>query len=585
MKQFFKFAFASAFGLMIALTLLFFLSIFGVMSVALYQTKNVVPIRSNSILHLDLGGEVYERVEESPIDIVMSDYNFNQIGLNDLLVSINIAAVDPRIEGIYIESDGLISGLASIEEIRNALALFKESGKFVIVYGNVISQSEYFLNTVADSVFINPNGMLDYSGIAMKQVFLKETLDKVGVDVQTVRVGTFKSAVEPFTLTKMSDANRLQSQSLVNSLWNSMQEKVSESRSISIDSLTFFADENQLFRPTEEYVGHGLIDQLLKRSEVETRLKELSGLSADEDLRMVSPRKMLSATNIPSSESTIALLYAVGEIDGVNPNEGISSEKLCEEIKKLESDESVKGVVLRVNSPGGSALGSEDILAAIEELKQKKPVVVTMSDYAASGGYYISSNANYIFAHPTTITGSIGIFGLIPNVEGLSKKIGIAYDEVKTNKLSGFPSFTRPMSQSEQSIMQASVQRGYDLFVRRCADGRSLDPDSIRAVGEGRVWSGVQALEIGLVDSLGGMPEAIMKAAELASVENYQVVEYPRKRDWMEVLIADLTGDVESFVGKALLGEKYSLIQQLRGFERLKHLQARLPYEILINRD
>lgn len=584
MKQFFKFAFASAFGLIIAISILFFISIFGLMSVALYQTKSVVPIRSNSILHLNIGGELYERVEESPIDIVMSDYNVNKIGLNDLLSSIEAAAVDPRIEGIYIESDGLLSGLASIEELRNALTRFKESGKFVIVYGNVISQSEYFLTTVADSVYINPNGMLDFGGISLKQIFFKETLDKVGVDMQTVRVGTFKSAVEPFTLTKMSDANRLQSQSLANSLWNSIQEKISESRFISKDSLTFFADENQLFRPTEEYVGHGLIDQLLKRSEVETRLKEFSGLSSDEDLRLVSVRKMLAATSFTSSKSTIALLYAVGEIDGVTPNEGISSKKLCEEIKKLESDESVKGVVLRVNSPGGSAMGSEDILAALDELKQKKPVVVSMSDYAASGGYYISSNADYIFAHPTTITGSIGIFGLVPNVEGLSKKIGLAYDEVKTNKLSGFPSVTRPMSVSERSIMQASVQRGYDLFVRRCADGRSLDPDSIRAIGEGRVWSGAQALEIGLIDSLGGMSEAIVKAAELADLSDYQVLEYPRKRDWIQVLIADLTGDVESFAGKVLFGEKYSLIQQLRRFEQVKVLQARLPYDILINK-
>ena len=580
MKQFLKFTLATIVGVIVA-SLLGTLIFFGIIGAIAGSTEKVTELKSNSVYQLDLDGSLVDRSEEDPFSAALAEA-FGQaeqkvIGLDDVLANIEKAKSNDNVKGIYLKGGTLYGGFASIKEIRDALIDFKKTGKFIVAYADNYIQSNYYLVTVADKILINPQGMLELKGLAADLVFYKNTLDKIGVEMQVVKVGTFKSAVEPYITTKMSDANREQVTVYMNSIWKTMLNQISESRKISVDTLNAYADQMMMFQPTEKSKQYSLVDSLVFADEVDSILT-----SYVSDYKLVKHTAMNNLpTNKKFEKSKVAVIYAVGAIDG-GSNEGIISDKLVETINDVAKDDAVKSVVFRVSSPGGSAYGSEQIWRALSKLKAKKPLIVSMGDYAASGGYYISCMADVILAQPNTITGSIGIFGLIPNIAGLNNKIGLTYDGVKTNKLSDAISVNRPFRPEERDLMQNYVNRGYELFVKRCADGRKKTPDQIKAIAEGRVWTGEDALKIGLVDKIGGIDEAIQIAVDKAKLTAYNVKEYPVKEDFATKLMKSFGEDMETRFIKAQLGEQYKLFREIKNIEKINGIQARLPYELII---
>ena len=438
-------------------------------------------------------------------------------------------------------------------------------------------QSNYYLASVADKLLINPEGMLELKGLNADLVFFKNTLDKIGVEMQVVKVGTFKSAVEPYITTKMSDANREQVTVYMTSIWKTMLKDISESRKLSVDTLNAFADQMIMFQPTQKAVEYALVDSMVYADEVDSIMKSFA-----KDYKLVKHSAMTKVPDdIKFEKDKVAVIYAIGGIDG-GDGEGIVSEDLVETINEVAKDEAVKSVVFRVSSPGGSAYGSEQIWRALTKLKEKKPLIVSMGDYAASGGYYISCMADVIVAQPNTITGSIGIFGLIPNIAGLNNKLGLTYDGVKTNKMSDMLSINRPFRPEERDLMQAYVNRGYELFVKRCADGRNKKVEEIKAIAEGRVWTGEDALRLGLVDKIGGLDEAIALAVKKADLKAYNVKAFPAKEDFATKLMKSFGEDMETRFMKAQLGEQYKLFREIKNLENMNGIQARLPYELII---
>ena len=580
MKQFLKFTLATIVGVIVA-SLLGTLIFFGIIGAIAGSTEKVTELKSNSVYQLDLDGSLVDRSEEDPFSAALAEA-FGQaeqkvIGLDDVLANIEKAKSNDNVKGIYLKGGTLYGGFASIKEIRDALIDFKKTGKFIVAYADNYMQSNYYLVTVADKILINPQGMLELKGLAADLVFYKNTLDKIGVEMQVVKVGTFKSAVEPYITTKMSDANREQVTVYMNSIWKTMLNQISESRKISVDTLNAYADQMMMFQPTEKSKQYSLVDSLVFADEVDSILT-----SYVSDYKLVKHTAMNNLpTNKKFEKSKVAVIYAVGAIDG-GSNEGIISDKLVETINDVAKDDAVKSVVFRVSSPGGSAYGSEQIWRALSKLKAKKPLIVSMGDYAASGGYYISCMADVILAQPNTITGSIGIFGLIPNIAGLNNKIGLTYDGVKTNKLSDAISVNRPFRPEERDLMQNYVNRGYELFVKRCADGRKKTPDQIKTIAEGRVWTGEDALKIGLVDKIGGIDEAIQIAVDKAKLTAYNVKEYPVKEDFATKLMKSFGEDMETRFIKAQLGEQYKLFREIKNIEKINGIQARLPYELII---
>ena len=580
MKQFLKFTLATIVGVIVA-SLLGTLIFFGIIGAIAGSTEKVTELKSNSVYQLDLDGSLVDRSEEDPFSAALAEA-FGQaeqkvIGLDDVLANIEKAKSNDNVKGIYLKGGTLYGGFASIKEIRDALIDFKKTGKFIVAYADNYIQSNYYLVTVADKILINPQGMLELKGLAADLVFYKNTLDKIGVEMQVVEVGTFKSAVEPYITTKMSDANREQVTVYMTSIWKTMLNQISESRKISVDTLNAYADQMMMFQPTEKSKQYSLVDSLVFADEVDSILT-----SYVSDYKLVKHTAMNNLpTNKKFEKSKVAVIYAVGAIDG-GSNEGIISDKLVETINDVAKDDAVKSVVFRVSSPGGSAYGSEQIWRALTKLKAKKPLIVSMGDYAASGGYYISCMADVILAQPNTITGSIGIFGLIPNIAGLNNKIGLTYDGVKTNKLSDAISVNRPFRPEERDLMQNYVNRGYELFVKRCADGRKKTPDQIKAIAEGRVWTGEDALKIGLVDKIGGIDEAIQIAVDKAKLTAYNVKEYPVKEDFATKLMKSFGEDMETRFIKAQLGEQYKLFREIKNIEKINGIQARLPYELII---
>lgn len=580
MKQFLKYTFATIVGVFIA-SLLGGLLFVGILSAIAGSSEKETKLSPNSVYQIDLQGTLIDRSEEDPLSAALSEA-FGQpeqkvTGLDDLLSNIEKAKNDENIKGIYLKGGTLIGGLASIKEIRDALVDFKKSGKFIIAYADNYMQSNYFLVSVADKVLINPEGMLELKGLNAELMFFKNTLDKLGIEMQVVKVGTFKSAVEPFITTKMSDANREQVTVYMNSIWKTMLSQISSSRKISVDSLNKYADQMMMFQPTQMLKQYALVDSLVYVDQVDSIIKKYAV-----DFKIVKHSAMNKlADNKKFEKSKVAVIYAVGGIDEGN-GDGIESEKLVETIDKVAKDDAVKSVVFRVSSPGGSAYGSEQIWRALQNLKAKKPLIVSMGDYAASGGYYISSVADQIVAQPNTITGSIGIFGIIPNISGLNSKLGLTYDGVKTNKMSDAISVNRPFRPEERELMQNYVNRGYELFVKRCADGRKKTIDQIKAIAEGRVWTGEDALKIGLVDKIGGIDEAIEIAAKKAKLVAYNVKEYPAKEDFATKLMKSFGDDMESKIMKVQLGENYKIFKALKNVEKINGIQARLPYELII---
>ena len=591
MKDFLKFTLATVTGIILSSIVLFIISmvtLFGIMSAS--DTETIV--KKNSVMMLDLNGTLVERTQEDPLGILsqLLGDGSNTYGLDDILSSIQKAKENENIKGIYLQANSLGTSYASLQEIRNALLDFKESGKFVIAYADSYTQGLYYLSSVADKVLLNPKGMIEWKGIASAPLFYKDLLQKIGVEMQIFKVGTNKSAVDPFISTEMSPANREQVTAFINSIWGQVTEGVSASRSLPVDSLNALADRMLMFYPAEESVQCGLAGTLIYRNDVRNYLKQWVDLKEDDRLPVLGLSDMINVKkNMPKDKSgnIVAVYYASGEITDYSGSstseEGIVGTKVIRDLRKLKDDEDVKAVVLRVNSPGGSAFASEQIWHAVKELKTEKPVIVSMGDYAASGGYYISCVADTIVAEPTTLTGSIGIFGMVPNVKELSEKIGLTYDVVKTNKFSDFGNIMRPFNQDEKTLMQMMITQGYDTFVNRCAEGRHMSKEAIEKIAEGRVWTGEAAKELGLVDVLGGIDTALEIAVRKAGIEGYTVVSYPAKQDLLSSLLnTKPTNYVESQILKSKLGEYYQQFGMLKNLKERSMIQARIPFELNI---
>ncbi len=585
MKDFIKFTFASLIGVVLAgivFTVLGIIAMVGM--VASSDTETTV--NENSVFFLELNGTLSERVQEDPFQIFMEE-DFQAYGLDDILSAIKKAKAHENIKGIYLQANTLTTSFASLEEIRHALADFKESGKFIVAYADQYDQGMYYLASVADKVIVNPQGSISWQGLSSQTVFFKDLLKKIGVEMQIFKVGTYKSAVEPFIATEMSDANREQVTAFLNSIWNRLLEDVSVSRNIPTETLNSYADRFMMLQQAEEYIKCGLADTLMYKDGVLSYLKELSDRDQDQSLRTLTLEDMKNVKrNTPKDKSgnIIAVYYAFGGIDDATSiEEGINSQKVIKDLRKLREDETIQSVVLRVNSPGGSAYGSEQIWHEIELLKAEKPVVVSMGDYAASGGYYISCNADCIVADATTLTGSIGIFGMFPNMEELlTDKFGLHFDVVKTGKFADMGDISRPFNAAEREAMQNYINNGYKLFVKRCADGRGMSVEAIEKIAEGRVWTGATAKELGLVDELGGLDRAIEIAAEKAGIENYSIISYPAQESMFSSFLNEKADDYIVNRMTNNLGEYYHYINLIQQLKEADPIQARMPFHIEI---
>lgn len=585
MKEFLRSTLATITGVLICG---FIFIILGVTMLAGFvaSSESETIVMPNSVFTLELKGTVQERYQPSPVDQFFED-QISTYGLEDILSSIQKAKENEQIKGIYLHTGALACSTASLQAIHRALADFKQSGKFLIAYADMYTQGGYYLASVADKVIVNPVGSLSWHGLASETMFLKDFLAKIGVKMQIFRVGTYKSAVEPMTNTEMSPANREQTQAFLESTWKSIVSDVAASRNISVDSLNLLADQNMDLRPAEDYVRCGLADTLMYKDEVLSYLKSLAGLTEEDNLQTLSLDEMTRVKSVTPKSKTrdvVAVYYAYGEIDnGSSYDEGINSEKVAKDLRDLRKDKNVKAVVLRVNSPGGSAYGSEQIWREVTLLKAEKPVVVSMGDYAASGGYYISCAANKIVAEPTTLTGSIGIFGMMPDAsELLTNKLGLHFDGVKTHKMADMGSMSRSFNAEESALMQQMVNQGYALFTKRCAEGRNIPLEELCKIAEGRVWTGSMAKELKLVDELGGLDTAIQLAAELGKVKDYKLKSYPTKQDFLTEL---LNTRADRYIHSQLqetFGEYYQGFEWLRHVEQSDRLQARLPFNMRI---
>ena len=589
MKDFLKYTLATIVGL-IACTII--LSVIGIVSIvgiaASAGSASTATISDNSLFKLELKGTVNERVVENPFAALMGEEQ-TALGLNDILASIQKAAENDLIKGIYLEAGNINAQPASIEEIRNALVRFKQTGKFIVAYGDTYSESDYYICSVADKIILNPKGIVDWHGLASQTIYFKDLLDLAGVEMEVFKVGTYKSAVEPYTSTEMSAENREQITAYITSIWDNMVENVSLSRGISAQQLNHYADQYMAFCPTEECLAAGLVDTLLYKDATRDYLKQLMDTDEDERLKVVTLNEVKNLQkNVPLDKSgnIIAMYYAEGQIvdspsTGMNTAPEIVGEKVCTDLRKLRDDDNVKAVILRVNSPGGSAYASEQIWNEIVQLKAKKPVIVSMGDFAASGGYYISCAADTIIAQPNTLTGSIGIFGMFPNPHKLiTDKLKLNIETVKTNRFADFGAMGRPFSTDERAIMQRYINEGYANFIQRCADGRGMSNADIEAVAQGRVWTGEMAQERGLVDLLGDIEMAEEIAAEKAGIENYTLLTYPKEQNMLATLL-DKTKEsyIEARIGK-FAGDLQHELNLLYNIDNWSRLQARMPYEI-----
>ena len=588
MKSFIKYTLASLLALVlfgVVITIISIVSLAGIMA----SDGMTASVKENTILRINLGGDLAEQTQEDPFSTFTSGMEETVSGLQTLTEAIRKAAENEHVKGIYLENAKLSGTPATVQELRQALVAFKKSGKFIIAYSDIYSQSGYYISSVADKVMVNPEGMVDWHGLASEPMFFKDAMAKLGVKMQVFKVGTFKSAVEPYTNTEMSDANREQVTSYLNSIWNNMVKDVAASRKISSEKLNTLADEYVGLHPADYLIKNKLVDTLTYMDGVKTYLKQKMELGEDDDLAFISPKDMANA-EIPGykeQDDKVAVYYAVGDIvqdaggmslSGTAPQ--IVGTKVIDDLRKLREDDDVKAVVLRVNSGGGSAYASEQIWREVELLKQEKPVVVSMGGLAASGGYYISCSANQIYAEPTTLTGSIGIFGMIPDASELvTQKIGVKFDVVKTNAMSDMGAMGRPMNAEEGQLMQAMVERGYETFTGRVALGRKMPIEKVKEIAEGRVWTGEQAKELGLVDKIGKLDDAIKAAAKLAKVDAYNTVNYPEPESWFSSLLdKKKSGYLESEM-RAMLGEYFTTFSLLRTIKAQDRLQMRMPFE------
>lgn len=580
MKGFFKSLLASIIGCGIVLTLFFGVIFLVIVGLAAMESDEVYVTKENSVLYINLSGELVDRYEKNPLMELLGESD-DKISLVATLSAIKKAKDESNIKGIYIRNGAVMGGSASFNEIRKAIADFKQTGKFVVAYGDVYTQNAYYLSSVADELFMNPEGMLDIHGYVSNPMFFKNLLDKLGIQMQIFKVGTYKSFVEPFVETKMSDANRTQMTYLLGGMWDTYKTDVAADRNIEASVLDEVANIGIPFSPAQSTVDYKLIDSLKYETEVHKYLKRLMNVDEKDKITLASVdnvNKIVSIKKAP--KDVVAVVYAEGEITYGFGKSGITDGRYVKILEKLKDDENVKSVVFRVNSSGGSAFASEQIWKAVTDLKAVKPVVVSMGDYAASGGYYISANATKILAQPNTITGSIGIFGMFPNIEGLTNKIGLDFDVVKTNQFSDIGNITRPMRHDEKFLMQSYVERGYQLFLTRCADGRNMTKEEIDIIGQGRVWTGEQALKLGLVDEMGGLDDAIQLAAQLVSLDKYTTKAYPKQENFWESLFDTKKEELIQQTLKEYLGSSFKDFDMIRKMRNQDPIQARMPYTI-----
>ncbi len=549
------------------------------------SSKPITKVEKNSVLYVNLSGIIEEKSSTPNIYDIINEKPRPDV-LSDIIDAIDAARSDRKIAGIYVNCEGSSAGIASRESIRKALDNFRKSGKWIVSYADTYSQGDYYTASVADEMYLNPIGEVDLRGLVSAVPFFKGLLDKMGVEMQVVKVGTFKSAVEPFILTHMSEANRLQTNTYLDNIWKKITEDISKSRGISPESLNQFADSMGALIPAEQLADLKIVDGLKYANEMEKYLKGKTGKSDDDDLNLIAIDNYLSSNpDIPNrkdAKNKIAVYYACGDITE-NGTEGIASDRVAPDILDLAEDDDIDAMVLRVNSGGGSAFASEQIWHAIEVFKDKgKTVYVSMGDVAASGGYYISCGAEKIYAEPTTLTGSIGIFGLIPCAKGLmNEKLGVNVDFVQTNANSSAPNIYEPMTPYQHARMQKMVERGYDLFTRRCADGRHMSQDSIKAIAEGRVWDGMTAQKIGLVDELGSLNDAINALAKAKGYGKYQIVNYPSTKDSFLDMLMKLDSQMKTKAIKEELGIHYPIYQRLKEIQQMDPVQARMESVII----
>ncbi len=589
MKDFFKYMSATVVGL-IVFTLL--TGVIGAMCIVgmIASGSSAKDVSENSVMVLNMSGMLDERSESSFMD-ELNGGTVGTIGLDDVLEAIGKAKDNDKIKGIYIEA-GMLSAdsYASLAAIRNALLDFKKSGKWIVAYGDVYTQGTYYVASVADKVFLNPSGQIDWHGISSQPVFLKDLMAKFGVKMQLAKVGTYKSAPEMYTADKMSDANREQVTAYVNGIWQNVCKAVSESRKISVEQLNAYADNFITLNDPKDFVKYKFVDKLIYTDQIDAEINKLLKQDADDNINTVSLAEMKVVKSKEEKGEEIAVYYAYGNIvdnatGGMLSNEhNIVSKTVCDDLKALMDDDDVKAVVLRINSGGGSAYASEQIWHYVEMLKKEKPVVVSMGGMAASGGYYISSGANWIVAEPTTLTGSIGIFGMFPDFSGLlTEKLGVKFDEVKTNKHSAFGTPARPFNEEEMRYLNNYIDRGYALFRSRVAQGRKMKVEQVEKIAQGRVWLGQDALKVKLVDELGGLDKAVAKAAQLAKLKEYHTAAYPGKTSWVDQLLNNLSG--ESYINtqaRQALGEYYEPFMLMKDINNQSAIQARIPFKLNI---
>lgn len=591
MKDFIKNVLATMvgmFGFFIVMGVIGMMSIIGMIA----SGNAAQNVEKNSVFVLNLSGTISEQGSENPLSMFTGDNSLNS-GLNDILSSIKKAKANDDIKGIYIEAGALAANYATLQEIRNALDDFRKSGKWIVAYGDFYTQGAYYVASVANKVYINPKGIVDWHGIGAQTMFYKDFMAKFGVKWEVVKVGTFKSATETFTEEKMSDANRLQTKTFIDGTWRNVCDAVSKSRGISVDSLNSYADSYLALQATETLVKAKMVDGMMYGDQVKDAVKKMMKLEKDDDIAQLTLNDMLNVKDEKLEGSEIAVYYAEGDIvqdpkaaTMFGNNNYIASRKVCKDLEDLMNDDDVKAVVVRINSGGGDAYASEQMWHQMSELRKVKPVVVSMGDYAASGAYYMSAPASWIVAQPNTLTGSIGIFAVIPDLSGLvTSKLGVRFDEVKTNRNSTFGNLmARPFNAEEKAMLQASVNRGYSLFRQRVADGRRLPVESVEKIAQGRVWLATDALNIKLVDQLGGIDDAVKKAAELAKLKDYYTSDYPAAASWMDNLLNSMSSS-GTYLDEQLrqtLGDFYQPFTMLRSIDKREAIQARIPYAISI---
>ncbi len=591
MKDFIKNVLATMvgmFGFFIVMGVIGMMSIIGMIA----SGNAAQNVEKNSVFVLNLSGTISEQGSENPLSMFTGDNSLNS-GLNDILSSIKKAKANDDIKGIYIEAGALMTNYATLQEIRNALADFRKSGKWIVAYGDFYTQGAYYVASVANKVYINPKGIVDWHGIGAQTMFYKDFMAKFGVKYEVVKVGTFKSATETFTEEKMSDANRLQTKTFIDGTWRNVCDAVSKSRGISVDSLNSYADSYLALQATETLVKAKMVDGMMYGDQVKDAVKKMMKLDKDDNISQLTLNDMLNVKDGKVEGSEIAVYYAEGDIvqdpkaaTMFGNNNYIASRKVCKDLEDLMNDDDVKAVVVRINSGGGDAYASEQMWHQMSELRKVKPVVVSMGDYAASGAYYMSAPASWIVAQPNTLTGSIGIFAVIPDFSGLvTSKLGVRFDEVKTNRNSTFGNLmARPFNAEEKAMLQASVNRGYSLFRQRVAEGRRLPVESVEKIAQGRVWLATDALNIKLVDQLGGIDDAVKKAAQLAKLKDYYTSDYPAAASWMDAMLNSMSSS-GTYLDEQLrqtLGDFYQPFTMLRSIDKREAIQARIPYAISI---